>query len=60
MLYEVITPSDVATLIHESSQRDLINAARLAHFLGREQGRTVILRVVMGNIHSCLVRAGFE
>ncbi len=46
-------PSDVARIIHESSERDLINAVRLAHFLGKEQDRTVILPGFVGSPAHC-------
>ena len=46
-------PADVAKLVHKQSQEALINAARLAHFLGKEQSRTVVLPGFVGSPAGC-------
>lgn len=46
-------PSDVGQLIHHTAQRHLVNAVRLAHFLGKEQDRTVIVPGFVGSPAHC-------
>ncbi len=46
-------PDDVGRLIHEQSKSDLIACARLAHYLGKLQNRTVPLPGFVGSPAHC-------
>ena len=46
-------PDDVAKLIHDKSQADLIRAVRLAHFLGKQQDRFVPVSGFVGSPAHC-------
>ncbi len=46
-------PSEVGALIHQTSQRHLVNAVRLAHFLGKEQDRIVVVPGFVGSPANC-------
>ncbi|MBI4585558.1 MAG: sugar phosphate isomerase/epimerase [Planctomycetes bacterium] len=46
-------PKEVGDLIHKSATEQLVNAARLAHYLGKEQNRTVSLPGFVGSPAHC-------
>ncbi len=46
-------PADVGRLMHESALKALMACARLAHFLGKEQDRTVCLPGFVGSPAHC-------
>ena len=46
-------PPDVGKLMHQSAQRALINCARLAHYLGKEQNRVVVVSGFVGSPAHC-------
>jgi sugar phosphate isomerase/epimerase len=46
-------PSDVGKLMHDGARAALINAARLAHFIGKEEDRTVVLPGFVGSPAHC-------
>lgn len=46
-------PDDVGKLVHETAQRDLIRSARLAHYMGKLQDRTVPLPAFVGSPAHC-------
>jgi sugar phosphate isomerase/epimerase len=46
-------PSDVGKLMHDGARKALINSARLAHFLGKEQDRVVALPGFVGSPAHC-------
>ena len=46
-------PAEVGELIHQKAQSDLIAIARLAHFIGKSQGRTVPVPGFVGSPAHC-------
>jgi sugar phosphate isomerase/epimerase len=46
-------PDEVGRLIHEQAQKDLIACARLAHYLGKLQNRTVAIPGFVGSPAHC-------
>ena len=46
-------PSDVGKLIHQQAQDALVNTARLAHFVGKEEGRVVPIAGFVGSPAHC-------
>jgi sugar phosphate isomerase/epimerase len=46
-------PADVGRLMHQGALKSLIACARLAHFLGKEQNRTVVLPGFVGSPAHC-------
>ncbi|MBI4604118.1 MAG: sugar phosphate isomerase/epimerase [Planctomycetes bacterium] len=46
-------PPDVGRLMHQGALKALIGCARLAHFLGKEQNRTVVLPGFVGSPAHC-------
>jgi sugar phosphate isomerase/epimerase len=46
-------PDDVGKMIHDKSQKDLIACARLAHFLGKLQNRTIAISSFVGSPAHC-------
>lgn len=46
-------PEEVGKLIHSQSQTAMVNAARLAHFLGKAQDRSVVLSGFVGSPAHC-------
>jgi sugar phosphate isomerase/epimerase len=46
-------PDDVGRIIHDSSQKALINCVRLAHYLGKQQDRKVALPGFVGSPAHC-------
>jgi len=46
-------PPDVAKIMHEDACKALVNCARLAHYLGKAQDRTVVVSSFVGSPANC-------
>jgi sugar phosphate isomerase/epimerase len=46
-------PSDVGKLMHDTARKAIIDCARLAHFIGKEEDRTVVLPGFVGSPAHC-------
>lgn len=48
-----LVPPEVGKIMHEDAQKALINAARLAHYIGEEEDRTIVLSGFVGSPAYC-------